>query len=186
MAENIFITGKPGCGKTSLIIKILEELKLNARLRQCFNGQAGGFYTQEIRERGARKGFKIITLNGQEGILAHINIESAYRVSRYKVNIKDLEEVGVKSILDSLEKNKITVVDEVGKIELFSEKFKKAVWTALDSKNKVLGTITLSPDSFCDKIKKRPATKIFYLTRENREKIKEEIIKNLILLEKSI
>jgi len=169
MIKNIFISGKPGCGKTSLIIEIIKELNLDA----------GGFYTSEIREGGTRKGFKIITLDGQEGILAHVNVESPYQVSKYKVNIKDLEEIGVNSILKALKKNKIAVLDEIGKMELFSAKFKKAVEAALNSKNKVLGTIKLTPDSFTSKIENRLDTKIFYLTKENREKIKKEIIRLL-------
>jgi len=166
MAKNILITGKPRCGKTTLIIEILKESDLDAE----------GFYTSEIREKGIRKGFKVITLDGEEGILAHINIESPYRVSKYQVNIKDLEEIGVNSILDALQKNKIIIIDEIAKMELFSKKFKKAVIAALDSKNKILGTIMLKPNPSCDEIKKRKDTKIFYLTKANREKIKKEII----------
>jgi nucleoside-triphosphatase len=96
LVKNILITGKPGCGKTSLIIEIIKELNL----------PAGGFYTQEIREKGVRKGFKIISLDGREGILARVNFKSPYKVSKYGVNIKDLEEIGIKSILEALEKIK--------------------------------------------------------------------------------
>ena len=169
MAKNIFITGKPGCGKTSLIMEILKELKLDA----------GGFYTLEIREGGQRLGFKINTLDGKEGILAHINIKSPYKVGKYKVNIKDLEEIVVKSILDSLKEKKIIIIDEVGKMEMMSEKFKKAVLAALNSKNKILGTIKLTSGPFTDQIKRQENTKILYLNRENREKIKKEIIRLL-------
>ena len=167
MIKNIFICGKPGCGKTTLIKEILKERKLNA----------GGFYTSEIREERIRKGFKITTLNDKEGILAHVNIKSPYRVGKYKVNIKDLEEIGVASILEAMKENKVIITNEIGKMEMKSEKFKKAVETALDSKNKVLGTIMLKPKPFCDKIKQRSDTKVFYLTRENRELVKEEIKK---------
>ena len=165
MVKNVFITGLPGCGKTSLIKEILKELRLNA----------GGFYTQEIREGGIRKGFKIITLDSKEGILAHVNVKSPYRVSKYKVNIKDLEEIGVNAIFEALKKNKICIIDELGKMELYSEKFKKVVLAALDSKNKVLGTIKLTSDPFTDEIKRREDTTIFHLTRENRGEIKKEI-----------
>lgn len=170
MIKNIFITGLPGVGKTTLIQEIIKELNLDA----------GGFYTQEIRGKGVRKGFKITTLNNQEGILAHVNIKSPYRVSKYKINLKGLEEIGVRSILDALKEDKVIVVDELGTMELFSEKFKKAVLAVLNSKNKVLGTVKLTPDSFCDKIKKRSDTKNFYLTKNNQEAIKEEI-KNLLV-----
>jgi nucleoside-triphosphatase len=167
--KNIFITGPPGCGKTSLIMEIIKELSL----------EAGGFYTQEIREGGERGGFSITSLNGKKGILAHINIKSPYRVGKYGVDIKDLEEIGVRSILEALKGNKIVIIDEAGKMEMKSDKFKKAVETALNSKNKVLGTIKLTPDPFTDKIKKREDTKIFYLSRENRKEIKKEIIQLL-------
>jgi len=164
--KNIFLCGKPGCGKTTLIIEIIKELNLNA----------GGFYTSEIREKGIRKGFRITTLDGKEGILAHLNVKSPYRLGKYKVNIKDLEEIGVASILEAMKENKVIITNEIGKMEMMSEKFKKAVLAALDSKNKVSGTIMLKPNPFCDKIKKRENTKIFYLTNENREKIKKEIM----------
>ncbi len=163
--KNILLTGKPGCGKTTLIKQIIEELGLDA----------GGFYTLEIRREGKREGFKIITLDGKEGLLAHVNIRSPYRVSKYGVDIKNLEEIGVKSILDALEKNKVIVIDEIGKMELFSEQFRNAVLAALDSQSKVLATIMLAANPFADEIKKRQDVKIFYLTPENRKKVKEEI-----------
>jgi nucleoside-triphosphatase len=141
-------------------------------------------FTEEIRERGIRKGFKIITLDGKEGTLAHVDIKSPYRISRYGVNIKDLEEIGVKSILKGIKENKIIIIDEIGKAEMFSKKFKEAVLMALDSKSKVLGTIKLTTDHFTGKIKKRNDTKIFYLTRENREKVKKEILWHFQSLQK--
>jgi len=167
--KNVLISGPPGCGKTTLIKEILENLKI----------EAGGFFTEEIRERGKRKGFKIITLDGKEGILAHENIKSKYRVSKYGVNLKDLEEIAVSSVLKAVDEGKIVVIDEIGKAELFSEKFKEAVFKALNSKNKVLGTIKISKDPFTEKIKKREDTKILYLKREEKDKIKQEILKIL-------
>ena len=41
MMKNILLTGRPGCGKTTLIKRVVEELAL----------PAGGFYTEEIRQR---------------------------------------------------------------------------------------------------------------------------------------
>lgn len=168
--KNIFITGKPRCGKTSLIKEIIKELKLDA----------GGFYTSEIREEKARAGFEIRSLRGKKGVLAHKHFKSPVRVSSYKVNIKDLEEIGVGSILEALRKNKIIVVDELGKMEMKSSKFKQTVLVALNSESKVLGTIKLTPGSFTDKIKKRKDVKIFHLTKQNKEEIKKKIIREII------
>jgi nucleoside-triphosphatase len=166
MIKNIFITGLPGCGKTTLIKEILKELKIPAK----------GFFTEEIRREGERIGFKIVTLSGKEGILAKKGFKSSYRVSKYGVILKDLEEIGVKEIEEGLKGDFLIVVDEIGKMELFSEKFKEVILKALNLKNKILGTITLKENPFCDKIKQRKDTKVFYLTRENREKLKEEIL----------
>ena len=167
--KNILITGKPRSGKTTLIKEVIKELDVDA----------GGFYTSEIREKGKRVGFAIESLERKKGVLAHKAFESLHRVGSYKVNIKDLEEIGVDSILEALKEGKLIVVDELGKMEMKSSKFKKAVLAALASENKVLGTIKLTPDPFTDKIRKRKDVEIFYLTKENKEKVKKEIIRNL-------
>lgn len=152
-------------------MEIIKELNL----------KAGGFYTQEIREEGIRKGFKIVSLDGKEGILAHINIKSPYQVNKYKVNIKDLEEIGVRSILKALEEDKIIIIDEVGKAEMFSNKFRQVVLAGLNSGRKVLGTIKFTHDPFTDRIKKRKDTLVLRLSKENKDEIKkriQELIKN--------
>lgn len=165
MIKNIFITGKPGCGKTTLIKEIAKGLK----------SKISGFYTEEIRENGKRVGFKIRTLDEKEGVLARVNFESEFQVGKYKVNLKDLEEIGITSIEKAIEEGKIILIDEIGKMELFSEKFKEIVLKALNSKNKILGTIMLKRNPFCDKIKQRKDTRVFYLKRENFKKILEEV-----------
>jgi nucleoside-triphosphatase len=174
MIKNIFITGLPGCGKTTLIKEILKELKIPAK----------GFFTEEIRKEGERIGFKIVTLSGKEGILAERGFRSPYKVSKYGVILKDLEEIGIKEIEEGLKGNFLIVVDEIGKMELFSSKFKEVILKALDSKNKIFGTIIEKENPFCDKIKQRKDTKVFYLTRENREKVKKEILWHFQSLQK--
>jgi nucleoside-triphosphatase len=96
MIKNFLITGLSGCGKTTLIKELAKE----------FENQAGRFFTQEIRESDQRVGFEIITLNGQRGILAHKDLESPFQVSKYKINLKDLEEIGVEAIKEALKNKK--------------------------------------------------------------------------------
>lgn len=169
MIKNIFVCGPPGSGKTTLIKEILRELQVPAR----------GFFTQEIRKDKERVGFEIVTLTGKRGILAKKGLESEYKVSKYGVVLKDLEEIGLKEIEEGLKGDFLICIDEIGKMELFSQKFKKLILKALNSKNKVLGTIMLKKEPFCDKIKERKDTKVFYLRRGKATEIKKEIIKIL-------
>ncbi|HZD61078.1 MAG TPA: NTPase [Anaerolineae bacterium] len=168
-AKNILITGQPGTGKTTLIRKLIDEFTLNA----------GGFFTQEVRGASERLGFDIITLDGRQGVLARKGMKSNLRVGRYGVSLEDLEEIAVDSIKKALLKNEVVVIDEIGKMELFSEKFKEAVLRALDSGKIVLGTTKLASDPFTNMIRQRSDTIIFELTPKNREEVKG-LIKGLV------
>ena len=166
MVKNIFLTGLPCLGKTSLIKEIVGVLK----------GKKGGFYTFEIKEGNRRIGFKIENLKGKSGLLAHINFKSSYRISKYRVNLKDLEEIGVNSILEAIKECDIIVIDEIGKMEMLSRRFKEVVWKALESNKRIIGVIKLKDGFFITKIKKREDTNIFELTKMNREEIKTKIL----------
>src|SRR5713226_4173579 len=83
------LTGEPRVGKTSAIKKIIDTIGRE---------HCGGFYIQEIRAEGDRRGFQLITLDGQTGILAHVDIESPIRVGRYGVNLDCLTSIGIAAI----------------------------------------------------------------------------------------
>lgn len=163
--KNILLTGRPGIGKTSVIKEVIDTLKLNA----------GGFYTKELREGGMRKGFEIITLNGKRGILAHVDCRSSYRVSKYGVNIKDLEEIVAPAIEEALRNKECIIIDEIGRMELYSPKFCSLVKKALNSGKRVLGTIQARHNEFLDSIRERKDTKVIEVTFENRKRIVKEI-----------
>ena len=161
---NILITGKPGIGKTTVIRKIIAG---------CPNVE--GFFTGEIRENRKRIGFAIETVDGRKGVLAHVGIKSPFHVSKYSVNLQDIEEICVPSL--KLEADLI-VIDEIGKMELFSERFKEKVINALDTR-KVLATIMESPHPFTDKIKKRDDVCMYTVTEENRCELVDIIRKKI-------
>ena len=168
MNENILLSGKPGCGKTTLIRKVLNEVDVI---------DSGGFYTQEIRKDGVRVGFKITTLDGREGVLSHVDYGGGFRVGKYFVNTRDIDEFAVGSILDSLDKGLI-VIDEIGKMELFSREFRGAVLKALDT-GRVFGSITLWKNPFVEEIKKRRDVEIFMVTSGNRDSLVEELVERI-------
>ena len=167
MKRAFLLTGVPGSGKTSILKEVLAKVEKSA----------GGFYTEEIRVSGVRHGFKIITLDGQSATLAHIDIQSPYRVSKYGVNITGLEEVAVPAIKKAIRECDIVVIDEIGKMELFSPSFKAAVMEALESGKSILGTIMLSPHPWADMIKRHTGVEIVSVTRMNQREVADQVLR---------
>lgn len=170
MANVYLLTGSPGAGKTTVIKQALARTRINA----------GGFYTEEVRSGGTRQGFKIITLDGQQTVLAHVDIPSHYRVSKYGVDISNLDKVGTPAIHRAIEESELIVIDEIGKMELFSPRFREAVLMAIQSGKKILGTIMRNPHPLADKIKSHPKVKIVEITRDNHDQALTEITNWLI------
>ncbi len=171
--KNILITGQPGVGKTTLLRKIIRELNLDA----------GGFYTQEVREEGIRQGFEIITLNGRRGMLAAVDFKSPYRVGKYGVNLKDLEEVAIPAMEETLGRKDFLVIDEIGKMELFSKKFIHVLRKALDSPTRVLGVMKLHDNPLTREVKSRPDTALYTLKRDNFDELAQELKNALVEVE---
>ena len=166
MKQVYLLTGRPGTGKTSLIKQAIAET----------GSKAGGFYTEEIRVQGARQGFRLVTLDGQSTILAHVDIRSPYRVSKYGVDVEGLERVGVSSLQRATRQCDLVVIDEIGKMELFSANFREAVLQAIDSGKRVLGTIMLSPNPWADAIKVKSQVSLITVTRANHPQILSELL----------
>jgi len=171
---NIFVTGPPRSGKSTLIEKIIDEL-----FKKGFT--VGGISTPEVREKGRRIGFKIIDLaTGKWSWMAHTNISSPHRVSKYGVDLEAIQNIGVKAILSAVENADAIIVDEIGKMELFSKTFQEAVRKALDSSKIVIGTIGLKlRHPFANEVKNRRDTIIIFLTREKWNEVYNKI-KNMI------
>ena len=165
MKKNVLLTGKPGVGKTTLLKKLLADLSVHI----------GGFYTEEIRSGGRRVGFKIRSFSGEEEVLAHVDSPSPFRVSRYGVNVQAFERVGVPAIERAIRESDLIVMDELGKMELFSEPFQRAALRALDSPKPVLGVIQQARTPFLGRIRRREDVEVIEVTVENRDALFEKL-----------
>ncbi len=161
----IFVTGQPGVGKSLLVLEIIRQLGI----------KVGGIITPEIRKNG-RMGFKIVDLmDGRSGTLASVDTKGP-KVGRYGVNINDIEHIGVRAIERALSNPAINliVIDELGRMEMISENFKRVIEKAIDSGKDCLIVLHRS---YVARYGKRG--QLFILTKQNRKKVKEQIIELL-------
>jgi nucleoside-triphosphatase len=171
----IFVTGPPGIGKTSVLLRSVNGLKNRGY-------EIGGMISRDVREGGVRVGFEIMDFStGQRGWLAHINQPTGPKISKYRVNLTDLEAIGVSSILDAIGNVDIIIVDEIGPMELFSSAFRDAVVQAVKSNKPLLGTIHFGlRNHFVNNLKNREDAEIFEVTYENRETFHNLIIDKVV------
>lgn len=129
----IILTGNPGSGKTTIIKKLSKEIS-----------DKKGFYTEEVRERGQRIGFDVVTFEGKRWPLARKNYSSV-QVGKYHVFVDEFER-NLKDIFESeVDLSSIYLIDEIGKMELLSKKFTSFITRLFESDCHMIAT--------CGKIK---------------------------------
>jgi len=164
----LLLTGNPGVGKTTVLLKTVNALKGKGY-------SVGGMISREVRSDGVRIGFEILDLGtGKHGWLARVDQTLGPHVGRYHVNLEDLNSVGVGAILRAVLDFDIVAVDEIGPMELFSEKFRGAVRKALDSSKLVIGIVHWkAKDRVVEEVKTRPDVEIYVVACDNREHLPE-------------
>lgn len=166
MKYHLLLTGPPRVGKTTLIEKAVHNLKTKFII--------DGFITKEIREQGERIGFEILGIKGERKILSHKDFKSPYRVGKYRVNLKNLED-----IIEKIESKNcdILVIDEIGKMELLSRKFFAWAMNSLTvEKPRVLGTVGERVFKNLERENNFSKCRITKVSYKNRNSLLQEIL----------
>ena len=163
MPNNFLVTGPPGSGKTSVLERAISALR-------AMGFKAGGIYCPEIREGGFRVGFKMVDImTGEERILAHVNQRDGPQVSRYRVNVANVDELSGSAIGRALREADFVAIDEIAPMELHSQGFRHAVLAALDSPKPLIAVVhQRTATGFIGDVKSRADVKIFEVTPETR------------------
>jgi len=162
----LLLTGLPGVGKTTVIRAVADRLpKLTLR----------GFYTSEIREGGIRKGFQLLSFEGEEYLLAHVDMDSSQRVSKYGVDVAMLEGQSGQ-LLNADPPADLYLVDEIGKMECMSAGFISAMRGIMDAGLPLVATVAMRGGGFIAEAKGRPDVDVWEVTRDNRDVLPEQVI----------
>jgi nucleoside-triphosphatase len=168
----ILLTAQPRTGKSTAIKKIVNMLGKD---------NCGGFYTEEIRENGERVGFRICTLSGKTGILSHVNIKSDYRISRYGVDLETFEKICISELENAIKDDnvKYIIIDEIGPMQLFSEKYKELLINLLRCNKPIIGTIFMNSYEWLDDFKKQENINLVEITFDNRDSLPLKLVELL-------
>ena len=175
MSGKIFVTGRPGIGKTTLVFKVSNSLKKRGV-------KVGGIMTLEVRSGGVRTGFKIIDLeSGAEAQLASVSSEAGPRIGKYLVHVENLDTFAVNSIDRALEQCDLVVIDEIGPMELKSQRFVDTVRRALSSDKPLLATLHYRlRHPLLDYIRSQRGFEVVELTFSNRDELPNAITEKLL------
>lgn len=166
----IFLTGDPGCGKTTVLRRVVESLRATVPMT--------GFLTEEVLEGGRRRGFRGLTLDGRSFPLAETGLDTPFRLGPYGVTIEGLDSLGVPSLVPGHE-TRLIVLDEVGKMESFSEAFRHAVLSLLDGETAVLATVAVHGVGFVKRVRNDPRITLIRMSRKAREGMVGELLRRL-------
>ena len=162
----LLLTGRPGVGKTTVIHRIAASLA---------GWRLAGFYTEEIRESGERQGFRTVTFDGSEKVMAHIDIASPYRVGKYGVDLSIIDQLADLT-LGLMPEVDCYLIDEIGKMECCSQRFIAAVRRLLTFHCLVIATIALRGGGFIAEVKQRTDVEQWEVTLKNREELPERAL----------
>ena len=174
MARIYALTGSPGVGKSTVVSKVVVRLKSRGVI-------VGGCASFEKRVKGQRVGFAIRDLTtGVEGELATIGSALGPRVGKYRVNLRDLAEVGAKGLQQAALVSELIVIDEVGPMELVSPDFRRGVRACVLSGKPILAVLhERMQDDLLEELRSASDYSAA-VTLENRESLPDELTTKLV------
>jgi nucleoside-triphosphatase len=164
--RHLLITALPGAGKTTVIRRVAAELDPQT---------LSGFYTEEMRMGGARRGFRLVPFHGEPVLIAHVELPKTHRVGKYGVDVAAID-AAVEAALGARDGTTLYLVDEIGKMECLSERFVASMRRLLGGKVPVVASVARRGGGFIAEVRRREDCELWTLTRANRDAMPFEII----------
>ena len=164
-AHGLLLTGRPGVGKTTVVRRLAELLG---------DWKLAGFFTLEMRREGRREGFRAVTFDNGEWVIAHVAFCGPSRVGKYGVDVAAIDDLASHSLADSPE-TELFIVDEIGKMECRSEVFVRGVRGLLDSGRLLVATVAEHGTGLIAEVKRREDNALWQVTVGNRAALPDRI-----------
>ena len=156
----MLVEARPGAGKTTAAIGLADRLRAAGL-------PLAGFFTEEIREGRRRVGFRIETFEGERGVLAHVDLRGRPRVGKYGVDLEAFERLALPAVEPPA--GGAAVIDELGKMELASARFRDAMTALFDADIPLVATVHAFRHPFTDELKRRADVEVVKLSKANRD-----------------
>jgi nucleoside-triphosphatase len=162
----LLLEARPGAGKTTAFRRLADLLRESGVA-------VAGFTTEEVRQRGKRVGFHVESIDGEAATLAHVELAGPPRVGRYGVDLEAFERVALPSL--EAPPGAVVLIDELGKMELASERFQAAVEDLFESPAPIAATLQVARNPFTDALRRRSDVELIRLTAANRDELPERL-----------
>jgi nucleoside-triphosphatase len=138
--------------------------------------------SSEVRERGDRTGFRLIDVaSGRTGVLASTTLPAGPRIGRYRVNLRDLAEIGATALRTAVGHASLVVCDEVGPMELYSPEFRRAVAEVLASPTPLLCVVhARARDPLVERVRSAAGAALIEVTAENRATLAAQLSREVL------
>ena len=168
----IVLTGAPGVGKTTAVIRVARALKERGV-------KVGGIVSRELRINNMRVGFEFIDLTTNDRTVLASITGNGPKVGKYFVNVAGCR-FAAERLTNAVRNSDVIICDEIGPMELKSREFIDSVKNLLEVDKKVIVVVHqklqhLLTDEFRNK-----SSLLINLDLENREKANEILLDKLI------
>ena len=155
MTRHLFLTGRKGVGKSTLIRGLLA----------AENGPLGGFFT--VKHQG---GIYLLPAAG-EGTFTPENL---LFYCGHGGDPKRFDDLGCAALADTAGCS-LLVMDELGPHEAEAERFQAAVFRTLDGDIPIIGVLQQAESPFLDRIARHPRVTVLTVTEDNRDALAAEL-----------